>query len=1172
MPLRPKSTKDKVSGEDVHGSGAPGARTSKPRLSNGSAVPITPSHHAEDRPTATPTSTDRPHLDISSGSRLSSGGGKRSTIDTVSTTPSHSNNGNTLHTPSSQGTSHTVPSSSGTASTGSTGADLIKVCVRIRPMSREERESGDTIVWKWDGNTIAPINIAPIKKGATNSFSTIQAEYFLAQNSQYSFDHIFDPDVTTPHIFDTAVQDIVSSTMNGFHGSVFSYGQTASGKTFTMNGVASQLGIIPQAVCYCFNSIESYPDREFLIRVSYLEVYNEQIKDLLSTEPVTIKIQHDPKQGTVLSGVKEHVVLNYQQVLALIRAGEAQRHVGVTDMNEKSSRAHTLFKIIVESKERSSKNTPVRMATLNLVDLAGSESAKMTNTSGERLKEARHINQSLLALSTIIQRLSEDHAQHNGRRSQHLPFRDSKLTRLLESALDGNGKIAIICTISPTLKCVEETGNTLKFGTRAKMIQMHAKLNETVDDKTLLRAYREEIEQLKQRLREFEERQGLLRSQPIPSDVPSNYTNSSNPSGANSYATTDPNGHRHHSNAETGDGISANQHGDSAAGYSLDDAASATSATSATSMDVGLIRVRSDEDGDGGAILEDDEEDDPSVIEEQNAMLQMILEMERLILKADMTKGQQQQLAQTTKNFMSSMHNHNQSSSSHTAALDKEAIAIRGKNGEKRLSLAKLSSLRNVKAATSSTSSSAVAPLSTRNSALASSTNGGVAMRTPSHRNATSNAPSSSTPASKSKRPPTATASKTSSPSKEGRDMVKSVAKDNSDTGSVASKGSSSNGSTAFPFPDLVEEEKLELEVDSDSLHVVNDVTEGVDATLEDDVGATAADTRVSGSASTATEGDSGLRLQLEDVATVNNGNTELSIKLSTSVGYEVDPLIASSSTLISETGEGSDISGSNHIVSSISPNSTSIGSQQTQTALKVSPRTPRNSAAHTRPSSGTFSGASSPVVGNHHHNSNSAVTQGNNTSAPNSPTKSKGNGVDLGNRRLPPQPLQTTASFYGLNGAIAASTPKLSSVYSQMESTASRLGVTPRQPLGSTRGGGASSVSSNGSVGSNNGSAASSSSSSMTTDMLLLSPSRYRLQQHLQETAGSHASAVDMPGTGEGGSEATLSPRLVNGTAEGIASMNGADVVAEEDSVLINVSKMLLLLKDYIAKPKSTR
>lgn len=355
----------------------------------------------------------------------------------------------------------------------------IQVCVRIRPMLRNENDGKDTYAWNWEDKTMYPQ---------------------LAGQQPYTFDHLFFPESSNEDIFNGVVKKVVLQSMNGYNSSIFTYGQTASGKTFTMNGSHSQPGIIPQAIYYCFKSIQdSFPDREFLFRVSYIEVYNEQLKDLLNSEPAHIKIQYDPKVGTILKGVKEQVVLSPQQVIALIRAGEAQRHVGATDMNETSSRAHTLFKLIIESRKRGdSTDAPVRVSFLNLIDLAGSENAKMTNSTGERAKEAKHINQSLLTLSLIIHRLSEEKSAPN--KKQYFPYRDSKLTRLLQSSLSGNAKIAVICTVSPTLRCVDETHNTLRFATRAKKIKTNAAVNELMDDKTLLKAYKMEINCLRARL------------------------------------------------------------------------------------------------------------------------------------------------------------------------------------------------------------------------------------------------------------------------------------------------------------------------------------------------------------------------------------------------------------------------------------------------------------------------------------------------------------------------------------------------------------------------------------------------------------------------------------------------------------------------------------------------
>jgi centromeric protein E len=228
----------------------------------------------------------------------------------------------------------------------------------------------------------------------------------------------------------------------------------------------------------------------------------------LNAENTSIKIQNDGNK-VILTGVREVLVGSTEEVASLLREGEIHRHVGATDMNEKSSRAHTIFKVIIESKDAES----TRISTLNLVDLAGSENAKMTNSVGERAREARHINQSLLTLSTIIQRLSDkamSETRDEGRRisfdkdnyseagsdgvssgscrpMQHLPYRDSKLTRIMQPSLSDNALVVIICTISPTVKCADESHNTLKFAQRAKRIKTSARINEVIDDKTLLR-------------------------------------------------------------------------------------------------------------------------------------------------------------------------------------------------------------------------------------------------------------------------------------------------------------------------------------------------------------------------------------------------------------------------------------------------------------------------------------------------------------------------------------------------------------------------------------------------------------------------------------------------------------------------------------------------------------
>ena len=313
------------------------------------------------------------------------------------------------------------------------------------------------------------------------------------------------------------------SSLEGYHGSVFAYGQTSTGKTHTMQGTADAPGVVPLAVHDVFRNIKQNTcrNREFLLRVSYMEIYNEQINDLLhpGSNSVSggIRIFESKTDGVVIRGLKEEVVVTPEQVFALIAAGEAQRHVGATSLNEHSSRSHTIFRLLIESRntagtsrqmarKKGSKQAvdPVRVSSLSLVDLAGSESAKLTGATGQRKTEGHYINKSLTTLGHVIWKLSE--ISRTGTQ-EHIPYRDSKLTRLLQPSLSGNAQVSIICTISPSFKHIEESHNTLKFASRAKRIKQEASITEVIDEQTLLQQYREEIESLKKRLQELQEQQ-----------------------------------------------------------------------------------------------------------------------------------------------------------------------------------------------------------------------------------------------------------------------------------------------------------------------------------------------------------------------------------------------------------------------------------------------------------------------------------------------------------------------------------------------------------------------------------------------------------------------------------------------------------------------------------------
>ena len=393
---------------------------------------------------------------------------------------------------------------------------------RIRPPSRLSRPSS---IRKTPKETSRETGESPQKPSSLDDIrpawdvigtDTVQqsASTTRIQGRTHSFtlDRVFGPTATTALVFDHSVRPIVESAMDGYHASVFAYGQTNTGKTYTMSGTKENPGIVPLAVEDCFRLIDTLDTpREYLLRVSFLEIYNEQIIDLLTTNPQPVRIFETNNGDVVVRGLSEEVVSSPAQVFSLICQGETRRQVGSTNMNKHSSRSHTIFRIWIESRSTEQPHSNVRVSSLSLVDLAGSESIRLTGSTGERRKEGQYINKSLMALGQVVYKLSEIKRQGNVSDKQiHIPYRDSKLTRLLQPSLSGNAQIVIICNISPQASHLEESHNTLKFAIRAKRIQQKAVRTEVTDEKTLLQSYRQEIEDLKEQLRQAQERQKQL--------------------------------------------------------------------------------------------------------------------------------------------------------------------------------------------------------------------------------------------------------------------------------------------------------------------------------------------------------------------------------------------------------------------------------------------------------------------------------------------------------------------------------------------------------------------------------------------------------------------------------------------------------------------------------------
>ncbi|KAM6148053.1 centromere-associated protein E [Erethizon dorsatum] len=354
----------------------------------------------------------------------------------------------------------------------------VAVCVRVRPLSsREELGEAIQVYWKTDNNAI----------------------YQVDGSKSFNFDRVFHSNETTKNVYEEIAVPIINSAIQGYNGTIFAYGQTASGKTHTMMGSEDCLGVIPRAIHDIFQKIKKFPDREFLLRVSYMEIYNETITDLLcnaqKTKPLIIR--EDINRNVYVADLTEEVVYTSEMALNWITKGEKNRHYGITKMNQRSSRSHTIFRMILESREKgepSNCDGSIKVSHLNLVDLAGSERAAQTGAEGVRLKEGCNINRSLFILGQVIKKLSD------GQIGGFINYRDSKLTRILQNSLGGNAKTRIICTVTPA--SFDETLTTLQFASTAKYMKNTPYVNEVSSDEALLKRYRKEIVDLRKQLEE----------------------------------------------------------------------------------------------------------------------------------------------------------------------------------------------------------------------------------------------------------------------------------------------------------------------------------------------------------------------------------------------------------------------------------------------------------------------------------------------------------------------------------------------------------------------------------------------------------------------------------------------------------------------------------------------
>ncbi|CED82919.1 Kinesin-like protein [Phaffia rhodozyma] len=391
------------------------------------------------------------------------------------------------------------------------GRERVMVCVRAKP----PYPTSSIYDCSTETNTISLAEHHPtnMKRGGVIKGRENEGEFHI--------DHLHLPPTPTSALFNKVISPIVASTVDGFDGTVFAYGMTGSGKTYTMGGVEGDPGVIPRAIDQIFDAIDECKERVFLLRVSYLELYNETLRDLLNPNSKVIPVIHERDGRVIVDNLEEVPVRSPEEVQACLKKGEGNRRNGKTDFNEHSSRSHTVFSVVIESRLLSEsgnastmsqsmsssslnsmasnsqsrpKTSPsmglVRMSRLNLIDLAGSERATTDDT---RRQEGGYINKSLLTLANVIEKLTEP-------KPGFIAYRESKLTRLLQNSLSGHAKIAVVCTISLDEIHAYESLATLKFARRVSKVVTKAERGTIVGDNALIQVYLQEIADLKTKL------------------------------------------------------------------------------------------------------------------------------------------------------------------------------------------------------------------------------------------------------------------------------------------------------------------------------------------------------------------------------------------------------------------------------------------------------------------------------------------------------------------------------------------------------------------------------------------------------------------------------------------------------------------------------------------------
>jgi len=361
----------------------------------------------------------------------------------------------------------------------------VKVVVRCRPLNSKEKDKKERVIVHFDaGACQVHVSKPDGQPGKT-----------------FTFDTVFPIGTTQKTIWGETAQSIVDSVISGYNGTIFAYGQTGTGKTFTMEGVPEDenlRGIMPNAFQYIMQQVENAASNtEFLVRTSFLEIYNDQVYDLLGKSRAKMEVREKRdkygKSEVFVKDLKHFVVKSSADMMRILLRGQKIRKVGATAMNKGSSRSHSIFTVCIESCEISTDGKKMfKVGKLNMVDLAGSERQSKTGATGDRLVEGNAINQSLSALGNVIKALVS-------KGNVHVPFRDSKLTRLLQNSLGGNTKTVMVANIGPAASNFDETINTLRYASRAKSIKNKPRVNQDPKD-AMLKKCQDEIEALRKQL------------------------------------------------------------------------------------------------------------------------------------------------------------------------------------------------------------------------------------------------------------------------------------------------------------------------------------------------------------------------------------------------------------------------------------------------------------------------------------------------------------------------------------------------------------------------------------------------------------------------------------------------------------------------------------------------